>query len=174
MRLLILPLTVPLLLAAAPQMAMPAHEPVAPCPAAARPTGSVGWSDALKATAATSPASTDGARIAVGKRFAVTLAPAGQVQFVSPPEKAAGASSFGGMVSFRVERAGRYRVALGKVAWIDVVQGGKSVKSIAHDHGAACSGIRKIVDFALTPGTHVLQLSDSKDASEQIMVTTLP
>ena len=68
---------------------------------------------------------------------------------------------------FQVARAGTYRVALGTSAWIDVVRAGRALPSQAHGHGPACTGIRKIVDFRLTPGRYVLQLSGT-------MATTLP
>jgi hypothetical protein len=38
--------------------------------------------------------------------------------------------------------------------------------------GAPCSGIRKIVDFALQPGTYIVQLSGAKTAQTRILIAT--
>jgi len=35
-----------------------------------------------------------------------------------------------------------------------------------------CSGIRKIVDFDLQPGTYVVQLSNAKTAQIRILIAT--
>ncbi|ABE63535.1 hypothetical protein Nham_2757 [Nitrobacter hamburgensis X14] len=58
-----------------------------------------------------------------------------------------------------VREAGTYRVALDSAAWIDLVRGRQAVISIAHGHGPACTGIRKIVDFPLAPGLYTLQIA---------------
>ena len=67
-------------------------------------------------------------------------------------------------------RPGTYRVALGAGAWVDMLRDGKAIASTAHGHGPACSGIRKIVDFPLTPGSYVLQLAGSPDANIPVLV----
>ena len=40
---------------------------------------------------------------------------------------------------------------------------GATVVSTAHGHGPPCSGIRKVVDFTLTPGRYVVQLTTGGD-----------
>ena len=83
-------------------------------------------------------------------------------------------ASHGGLVGFSVTEAGTYRVALGSGAWIDVVRGGKAAASTAHGHGPACSGVRKTVDFPLTPGRYILQIAGNGTPSIAVMVTRLP
>lgn len=109
-----------------------------------------------------------------------TLAPTTEVRYALRPEKPGGSVSFGGIFAFRVPEAGRYRVALGSAAWIDVVEtgaigkDGSGLASIAHGHGPDCSGIRKMVDFALEPGDYVLQIAANARAALPLLVTRLP
>lgn len=78
------------------------------------------------------------------------------------------------MIGFRVEKAGRYGVALDQRGWIDVVPGavgGEALKSAAHGHGPQCSTIRKIVRFDLQPGLYRLYLTGlDKPAAKTMLV----
>ena len=132
---------------------MPAAAPAPVCPAtpAPLPTELAGWSSATSVGAAATAAGLAKAKAPIGSRADVALLPAAQVQFVAP-EKAPAADSYSGLVGFSVLAARTYRVALGAAAWIDVVRDGKPIVSSAHSHGVACTAVRKMVDFALTPG----------------------
>lgn len=92
--------------------------------------------------------------------------------YAVPPEKAA--TGYGAVLAFDVASAARYRIALGAAAWIDVIRAGAAQGSVAHAHGPGCSGIRKMVDFDLRPGPHLLQLSGSAGATMRVMVARLP
>ena len=74
------------------------------------------------------------------------------------PEREPDVYKFGGMVPIEVKKDGRLVVALDGGAWIDLVRDGKVVKSVTHGHGPACSGIRKMVEFEVTPGRYLLQI----------------
>lgn len=165
MRSLLALLALPLLVSAASPEAVP------PCPgvAAPLPASLAAWQAGPVVTAAS-----DGAALRLNTRTAVTLAEAAAVHYLLPPEHPGAAGSRGGVLTFTVTRAGTYRIALGAAAWVDVVQGGKAVASVAHDHGPACSGIRKLVDFVLTPGSYALQLSGSSAPTLAMLVTPLP
>jgi hypothetical protein len=152
-------LTVSLLLATAAR-AQPA------CPA---PSEIAGANVAL--VSATASPELEPARLALDQAATVTLHPVGEVRFVTAPQKRGDASSFGGMLAVDVREAGTYQVALSAGAWIDVLKDGAAVASTAHDHGAECSGLRKMVSFALTPGRHVIQLSGNKDETIRAMVS---
>lgn len=165
MRPTILLLPLPLLLAAAPDAA-----PVCPTAAAKLAPPLAGWNG----TAPVLPHAGAAANLPLGRRFDVTLVDGGTVRYVVAPEKAPPPGTNGGVLTFRVVRAATYRVALGTAAWLDVVKDGKPVAASAHGHGAACSGIRKMVDFALAPGRYALQISGSKDVVASVMVTALP
>lgn len=58
--------------------------------------------------------------------------------------------------TFRVKAAGTYGIALGAKGWIDLYRVGNRTPLVStkHGHGPDCSGIRKIVRFALTPGEY--------------------
>lgn len=108
--------------------------------------------------------------IAIGKGTSLRLQPADKVVFTLAPARAPKPGSFGGVYQFTVATAGTYRVALAGAAWIDVVRDGKSLESVAHTEGPACSGIRKIVDFTLSPGRYVLQLSGAREVPMRVLI----
>lgn len=168
MRPLILLLALPLL-AAAPQ------EPPAPCPtpAAALPAGLAAWKTGLSLAAATDRSSLARTRLKLGTRSEVMLAATDTVRYLHAPTKPAEPASQGGMLGFTIARAGIYRIALGTGAWIDVVRGRTALESVAHEHGPACSGIRKLVDFKLTPGRYIVQIEGSKDPATPVLITRL-
>jgi hypothetical protein len=146
-------LTLALLLQAAPA----ACATPAPLPAAL-----VGFRDPITVVA--------GGDILVGKAARVTLGPPGATRFAVAPCRAAAIDSFAGQVTFRVASAGTYRVALDSAMWIDVVAGTAAIASTTHGHGPACSGVRKMVDFALRLGRYVIQLSGSANRQAVVMV----
>lgn len=170
-----------------PQSAMPPHtmssrtEPshmgamttaAAPCPAdaAALPADLAGWGALVPASAGASIATTP-PMLALGRSASVTLVAAPMLQFAARTPRVAGATGYGGLFTFTAAQAGRYRVALGSGAWIDVVAAGTALASVAHAKGPACSGIVKMVDFDLKPGTYVLQIANNRTASVPVMVT---
>lgn len=108
--------------------------------------------------------------IAIGQATGLMLQPVGKVAFSPAPTRAPKPGSFGGVYQVNVATAGTYRIALEAAAWIDVIRDGKAVSSVAHADGPACSGIRKIVDFSLTPGRYLVQLSGAKEAPMQILI----
>lgn len=105
----------------------------------------------------------------IGRPAALTLAVAATAGLTVEHMPAPG--SFAGRYAFAIDTPGTYRVALSAGAWIDVVDGrGKALESIAHTQGPACSGIRKIVDFALAPGAYTLQLSGAKAPALRVLI----
>lgn len=85
------------------------------------------------------------------------------------PERKPDVHKFGGMIPIEVKKAGRLVVALDAGAWIDLIRDGAAVKSIAHGHGPACSGIRKMVEFDVTQGRYQLQIVNAPTASIHAM-----
>jgi len=146
----------------------------APCPATPVPLPAelAGWTSAAPVTAAATATDIGKAQITLGSRADIALVPAAQVQFLAP-EKAPMAGTHSGMVRFTVPAARTYRVALGAGAWIDVVRDGKAIASGAHGHGVPCTPVRKTVDFALTPGDYVLQISGNRDATLSVLILPL-
>ena len=168
----------PLALAAAPATLAAqgmADHPAARCTAPAPlPAALAGWSARTPLTAATAPAGLKAATLTPGKAVDATLGRTGGIRYVVPPEKPGDAASYGGLFAFTVAKAGTYRVALGSGAWIDVLKGKTAIASSKHGHGPDCSGVRKMVDFPLTPGRYVLQIAAGKAAALPMMVVPLP
>lgn len=166
-----MPLALALLLATPQSMAMPMQ--TAPCTGGptALPAGMGGWAQAQPAKAAArgeaAPALT------LGTGITATLLPMSKITFAIRPEKPGDSTSNGGIFAFVVPTAGRYRIALGAAAWIDVLRGITPATSVAHGHGPACSTVRKMVDFDLQPGRYLLQVAGSDAASLRLMVSRL-
>lgn len=116
------------------------------------PPAFAGWNDAPSKT------------LVVGTPVVLTASP--NVVWAVPPKK----PGKGVVASFAIRKAGTYQVGLGNGAWIDVVRGGKALASSKHGHGPACTGLRKMVSFALTPGTYVLQLASMPAAETRVMI----
>lgn len=137
---------------------------VAPPPALAA------WSSPVVITAAVDAAHGTSAMLAAGSAGSVALQPVATLHYAVPPGHPGAAGSFGGIVMLSVATAGRYQVAVGAGAWIDVIgAGGHALTSIAHGQGPACTGIRKIVAFDLAPGRYLVQLSGAPSASIKLL-----
>ena len=165
---------------ASAQHAMPTPMPMTPhaavCPgrATAPPAELAGWADRTPLTAATKTIQLALATLSVGRAAQATLAPSPAVTFPLSPSHPGTQGSSAGLFALPVTQAGRYRVAIGTGAWLDVVKDGRALTSIAHSHGPGCSGIRKTVDFDLAPGRYVLQVAGSPEPAAAIMVVRLP
>lgn len=118
------------------------------------------------------PAVAGAIALPIGSSVKATLTPS-KVRFAAKPEKTPASGSYNGIFALNVTVGGRYRVALGSGAWIDLVKGRKSLTSVAHGHGPECTGIRKMVDFDLAPGKYTLQISGSSEPTTGVMVTRL-
>lgn len=143
----------------------------APCPAVpvAPPAELTGWGGKGLVGASADKVQ----RFRVGSFARAMLLPAAAVTLPARPGKPAAAGSSSGVFAVEVPAAGRYRVALGAGAWLDLVRGGKALTSVAHGHGPACTGIRKTVDFDLKPGLHLLQIVGSPTPAIDMMVARL-
>lgn len=113
---------------------------------------------------------TGGPLPAIGKPAQLRLAPATSVNFSPPLNRPAAPGSYGGVFPLRIRRAGTYAIALSAGAWIEVTDGKALVASTRHDHGPACSGIAKIVEFRLEPNDYLIQLSNAKAPGLKAMV----
>lgn len=157
-----------------PTLASAADTPKCTTPVA--PTGELSsWPQQTPLAATGTMPGLPSATLVVGKAALVTLLPTPQVKYPLRPEKPGGSVSYGGLLGFDVAEAGTYRVALGTGAWIDVVgDDGKAIASTGHGHGPDCTGIRKVVDFPLAPGSHTLQIAASASPEIGLLVVRLP
>jgi hypothetical protein len=142
----------------------------APGQAAPPPAEFARWGDAQPLVAATTPVAAQRLPIPLGTAKTLALAFASDVRYAARPERPDAGAGKAGMIAFHIAAAGIYRVALSGGAWIEVVRDGKTTKSVAHRHGPDCGTIRKIVDFQLTPGRYILQLSASDTPEVTVMI----
>lgn len=139
------------------------------CPRGDLPPGFAAWS-----TPAPLASGEDAARapaLAIGRAARVALRPVTALRFARPPERAPGAGSRGGLIALAIVKPGRYTVALGTAAWIDLVRDGTALAATSHAHGPECAGIRKRVTFTLAPGRYLIQLSGATADATTLLVT---
>lgn len=160
---------------AAPSMAQE-HVHAAPsCDASAElPVSLESWSAAVPLTAAGDRKALRDARLTPGQAATVTLLQTPEVAYPVRPAKPGGTVSYGGMLSFSVAEEGVWRVALGAAPWVDVVKDGVALPSVAHGHGPECTGVRKMVDYHLSPGTYTLQVAANGTDTVKLLVARQP
>jgi hypothetical protein len=153
-----------------------AQEAAAPaCTAPVAPTGELApWTAPSQLQAARNEANASRARLPIGQAARLTLVQTPEVRYPLRPEKPGGSVSYGGLVQIDVREAGTYRLALDSAAWIDVVRDKQAVTSSAHGHGPHCTGIRKMVDFRLTPGSYILQIAANGQPQMTVLAARLP
>jgi hypothetical protein len=138
------------------------------------PEGLASWRNPVAIKAAADKRGAASVALTPGQAVTMALLQTPQVSYALRPAKPGGSVSYGGMARFTVKQAGTWRVALGSGAWVDVVKGKEAMTSVAHGHGPDCSGIRKMVDYSLQPGTYLLQISANGSDSLPVLVTRLP
>lgn len=171
-----------LLIAAAIAVASPAfpqmgdHARQAACPATPEPLPAdlAGWATPEPMRAANTADTASAVELILGQASDLELYPTPDVTYAIRPARPAGSISNGGMVAFRIDTAGVYRVAIDSAAWLDVVQDDKTLESVNHGHGPDCSGIRKMVDFKLEPGIHTLQIVGNGTDRIRVMLASVP
>ncbi|HEX7712240.1 MAG TPA: homogentisate 1,2-dioxygenase [Sphingomonadaceae bacterium] len=165
-----------LLVSAAPSAAQQEGGAAAQCPAAPAPLPAelASWGARTPLAAGTQADRLGPATLTIGRAVDATLVHTPDVRYPVRPEQPGGSVAYGGLFAFTVAEAGTYRVALGSGAWIDVVKDGKAIESTAHGHGPDCSGVRKVVDFPLQPGSYTLQVAANGQAQLPLLVTRAP
>lgn len=163
------------LVAAVAQPARATEDAPACTAAGALPADLAAWSMLAYHDAATSTAGLAAARLTMGETARMALVAATRVTYPVRLTKPATADTFGGLMQIVVPARGNYRVVLGSHAWISLIAAdGKVVEASAHAMGPACTGIRKMVDFTLTPGNYTLQLSDNPEPATSVLVIRRP
>jgi hypothetical protein len=91
----------------------------------------------------------------------VTLVPLADAKLPVPPELAPKSpASFAGFLQVAgPAKAGSYKITLSSEGWIDIVQGGHTVKSSAFSGATGCEGLRKSVKFELATTPLTIELS---------------
>jgi hypothetical protein len=164
------------MLFAAPGLAQEGAKPAPACAAmdANLPADLADWNGKAALASATGAADISKSAVMPGKGYEADLLDTPKISYPVQPEKSGGSVAHGGLFEFTVATAGSYTVALGTAAWIDVIEGGKTVKPTSFGHGPECTTIRKMVVFQLQPGKHVLQVSASAEPKLKIMIAPKP
>jgi len=107
--------------------------------------------------------------------YEITLADQSAAVFIITPGKPTlpdGAHA--GILRFRTDKAGLYRVSITSGHWIDVIDGKALLKSRDFQGARGCERPRKIVEYELPGGRELtLQLSGAADASILLAVTAV-
>ena len=113
---------------------------------------------------------------AAAQQVRVALRPAADAQLPVPPERAPrAADTFADYVTLPAPpAAGTYAISLSAAAWLDAVQDGKPLKTVAFSGATDCSGIRKVVTFSLQPMPLVVQVSGVATDAITVAVTPAP
>lgn len=113
------------------------------------------------------------ATLEIGKGVDARLARTSEVRYPVRPEKPGGSVSYGGLFTFVVDQPGTYRVALGSGAWVDVLRDKAVIQSATFGRGPECTGVRKMVNFALEPGRYTLMIAANGEPDLPLLVTRL-
>jgi hypothetical protein len=91
----------------------------------------------------------------------VTLLPSAEVKLPIAPERAPKSNNtFAGFIEASAPaQKGTYKITLSSEGWIDIVQNGERLKSIAATGATGCDGIRKSVKFELAKTPFTVQFS---------------
>lgn len=112
----------------------------------------------------------------ITKAIRIALRPSAEANLPTPPERSSKSpETFAGFVRLNaIPSPGVYAISLSSGAWVDAIQDGKSLKTIAFSAATNCSGIRKIVQFELRSEPLVLQVSSVQSDSILIAITPVP
>jgi hypothetical protein len=103
----------------------------------------------------------------------VTLVPIADARLPLAPSRAPKSSdTFAGFVRVSaIPKAGTYRITLSHGAWIDAIQDGRELKSVAASGVTGCDGIAKSVKFDLAAAPLLIELSGTTANAVAIVVT---
>lgn len=138
------------------------------------PPGLENWDDRYPIGAARRVSQLDTATLQLGRAYDTALIRTRDVRYVKRPEKPGGSVSYGGLFAIDIEQPGIYRVALGSAAWVDVLRGDTVIQSGKFGHGPDCTGIRKMVEFTLDPGSYTIQIAANGEADLPLAVALVP
>jgi len=103
----------------------------------------------------------------------VTLKPFDEVKLPFAPERAPKSNNtFAGFIEASAPaQSGTYKITLSSEGWIDVVQNGERLKSIAATGATGCDGVRKSVKFELAKTPFTVQFSGIESGSLGVAIS---
>jgi hypothetical protein len=158
-------MTLALLLAAS----IPAITPCPPLEQTLPPAFAV-WASAWTSDGAwNSPNAPVGRRLVPGRAARIALVPFADSGIVKRPGYNERPNARGRRLSFRVARAGAYRIAIDIEANVDVVRNGRTLPSV-YTPGPQCTAIYKIFDVQLERGRYELQIAQSWRPTVMVLI----
>lgn len=128
-----------------------------------------GWLKRLELTAAGEDGGASAAKLVLGQSAEARLTTGAEVIFPVAPQKTPAGETYAGLFELNIPVAGTYRLSLSEAAWVDVVENGVLIDSGAHAHGPPCSTLRKMVDFPLKAGRHIVEIAGAPKPAIVIM-----
>lgn len=103
----------------------------------------------------------------------IALAPVTDAKLPVTPERSPKSNNtFAGFIEVRAPaKAGTFAITLSSAGWIDVVQNGERIKSVAATGATGCDGVRKSVKFQLAAAPFTVQLSGIEANSIAIAIS---
>ena len=103
----------------------------------------------------------------------VTLLPFSEVKFPVAPERTPKSdNTFAGFIEESAPaQSGTYKITLSSEGWIDVVQGGERLKSVAATGATGCDGVRKSVKYELAKTPLTVQFSGIQARSVGVAIS---
>jgi hypothetical protein len=112
-----------------------------------------------------------GAVIVASRGYAVALQPTDALVFHVTPERPSRPDTFGATLDVaNVGGPGLYQITLSDDAWLDVVQEGARLQSVAFTGQKDCPGARKSVRFSLKAGGLTVQISNAPAAAINLAI----
>ncbi len=116
------------------------------------------------------PSVSDSAVVGIG--YAVTLMQG--LALPTKPERDSTPGSYAAVIDVNKLEAGRYQITLSRDAWIDVAQGGRSVKSSDFSGQHDCPTVRKSVRFMLEAGAATIEISNAQADGLNVAIEPAP
>lgn len=108
--------------------------------------------------------------VPISQTVEASLFPARSVEFPVSPQERGGSVSFAGTLKFDITKKSTYRIITNGRPWVEIVQNGKIIDSTKHQHGEKCWGMEKVLDFPLTPGRYVIELTANGKETIKFMI----
>ena len=91
---------------------------------------------------------------------------------VAPERAPKSNNTFAGFIEASAPaQSGTYKITLSSEGWIDVVQDGERLKSIAATGATGCDGVRKSVKFELVAAPFTVQFSGVEASSVGVAIS---
>lgn len=128
----------------------------------------------LRATGVTEVKSSDTLTDPPAQAIALNLLPSATVTLAGEPSgtlKGDAGATYAGLIHIGAASSpGLHQVTLSHKAWVDVVQNGKTIASVAHTGKTDCEAARKSVRFEIGPGPFTVQVTGASSPAIKVTI----